>query len=202
MNRASVSNTDDSKDRELLTRITEGDRAAFDVLYADYHRRLSRFLLRITSEYPLVEEIINDTMYVVWTQADRFRSSSKVSTWIMGIAFRTAKNHLRGLARAHRREDTAAQITAISNEGQTPDPYAQSQWLSQALATLPLEQRLTLEMAYYLGHSCAEIAAICDCPVNTVKTRLHAGRLKLKKILPDLAGNKAATKAVQGAAND
>jgi RNA polymerase sigma-70 factor (ECF subfamily) len=54
---------------------------------------------------------------------------------------------------------------------------------------LPIEQRLCLELAYVLGHSCEEIAAITSCPVNTVKTRLFHARRKLSVLLPRLAGN-------------
>jgi RNA polymerase sigma-70 factor (ECF subfamily) len=53
---------------------------------------------------------------------------------------------------------------------------------------MPSEQRLVLELAYHLGHSCEEIAEIMKCPVNTVKTRMFHARKKLKVLLPALAG--------------
>ena len=56
------------------------------------------------------------------------------------------------------------------------------------MATLPLEQRLVLELTYFLGHSCEEIAAITDAPVNTVKTRMFHARRKLRELLPSLSG--------------
>lgn len=61
-------------------------------------------------------------------------------------------------------------------------------WLVQALVQLPLEQRLSVELCYKLGHSCEEIATIMSCPVNTVKTRLFYARAKLRKLLPPLGG--------------
>jgi RNA polymerase sigma-70 factor (ECF subfamily) len=63
-----------------------------------------------------------------------------------------------------------------------------SEWLGVALARLPLEQQMVLELAYHLGHSCEEIALIMHCPVNTVKTRMFHARRKLKTILVKLAG--------------
>ena len=51
-----------------------------------------------------------------------------------------------------------------------------------------MEQRLAVELCYELGYSCEEIAAIMNCPVNTVKTRLFHARAKLQKLLPQLAG--------------
>jgi DNA-directed RNA polymerase specialized sigma24 family protein len=63
-----------------------------------------------------------------------------------------------------------------------------SEWLAQGLATLPFEQRATLELAYFVGHSCEEIASIMDCPVNTVKARMFQARIKLRNLLPKLGG--------------
>ena len=54
---------------------------------------------------------------------------------------------------------------------------------------LPVAQRLTLELAYHQGHSCEEIAQIMNCPVNTVKTRMYHARVKLRTLLPQLAGS-------------
>ena len=68
------------------------------------------------------------------------------------------------------------------------DTVEQRQLLDRALAALPLEQRLALELTCYLGHSCDEVAAITDCPVNTVKTRVFHARRKLQQLLPTLAG--------------
>jgi len=53
---------------------------------------------------------------------------------------------------------------------------------------LPFEQRATMELAYFLGHSCEEIAAIMGCPVNTVKARMFQARIKLRNLLPTLGG--------------
>jgi len=72
-----------------------------------------------------------------------------------------------------------------------PDETATTEvheWILQGLNQLPLEQRMVLEFAYDLGHSCEEIATIMACPVNTVKTRLFHARRKLRQILPGLAG--------------
>jgi RNA polymerase sigma-70 factor (ECF subfamily) len=64
------------------------------------------------------------------------------------------------------------------------------QWLDCALSELPIEQRMVLEMSYLLGHSCEEIAAIMQCPVNTVKTRMFHAREKLRRSLPRLADSR------------
>src|SRR5882724_7960425 len=67
-----------------------GDAEAFEALYRCFYPRLRRFLERMTRRPQLVEEILNDTMLVVWRKAHTYNLRSKVSTWIFGIAFRRA----------------------------------------------------------------------------------------------------------------
>ena len=83
------------QDNALLVAVAAGDRRALEELYLGYHRRLARFLSRFTPRYENVEEIINDTFMVVWQSAKDFRYASQVSTWIIGIAYRTALKSVR-----------------------------------------------------------------------------------------------------------
>ena len=171
---------------QLIARIAEGDRKAFEELYYLYHRRMARFLTRLTRRYELAEEIINDTFWVVWRKAGDFRGDSQPSTWIFGIAYRKARSAFRASARLAERSFEA------SDEPLTTQAPAGAEelrdWLGQALSRLPVEQRMAVELCYELGYSCEEIGAIMDCPANTVKTRLFHARAKLQKLLPELAG--------------
>ena len=176
----------DPRERALIERIAAHDRAALKELYLLYHRRLARFLTRVTSRYDLAEEIINDTFWVVWQKAGDFRGDSYVSTGIMGIAYRRG---LKALKRASVMLLRAHDIAAENADSHEPWSGAERrEWLNAALERLPSEQRLVLELAYHLGHSCEEIAEIMNCPVNTVKTRMFHARRKLKVLLPALAG--------------
>jgi len=183
---ASSTGSRDALDLQLLSRVANHDRDAFRELYIAYHRRLSRFLMRLTKRYELTEEIINDTLWVVWQHAGSFRHESRVSTWIMGIAYRRMLKALRHIQPPGVHLVALDEAQQLSND--EPAIAEQHQWILHGLAQLPLEQRLVLEFAYDLGHSCEEIAAIMDCPVNTVKTRLFHARRKLRQILPELAG--------------
>jgi RNA polymerase sigma-70 factor, ECF subfamily len=180
-----VKNCSKESDGELLTAIGTGDRRALEQLYLGYHRRLARFLSRFTARYENVEEIINDTFLVVWQRAKDFRRASLVSTWIFGIAYRTALKSLR------RQKNHSAARSLDEFPEQTVDPVLETEvkdWLSQGLDQLPAEQRLTLELAYHMGHSLEEIAAITDAPVGTVKARMYHARAKLRHHLPALGG--------------
>ena len=172
----------DAPERRLLARVAEGDRDAFRDLYLRYHRRLARFLTRLTHRREDAEEIINDTMWIVWQRASDFRGASRVSTWVMGIAYRRALKMIRR-AVTHER---AMLLEAIDGEPGREDEIestADRRLLERALAQLPLEQRLVLELTYYLDHSCEEIAEIMECPANTVKTRMFHARRKLRVLL-------------------
>src|SRR5712692_5557650 len=65
-----------AREVELIARIADGDRRAFEELYNLYHRRLARFLTRLTKRYDIAEEVINDTFLVVWRKAREFRGDS------------------------------------------------------------------------------------------------------------------------------
>jgi RNA polymerase sigma-70 factor (ECF subfamily) len=132
-----------------------------------------------------VEEIINDTFMVVWQSAAQFRGASRVSTWIIGIAYRTALKSLRRnqtQLKAQNMADLADMTVDPTDEAEVRD------WVGKGLNHLPLEQRLVMELAYHLGHSIEEIAVITECPVGTIKARMFHAREKLRQYLPALAG--------------
>ena len=179
-------NSPKERDNTLLAAIAAGDRRALEELYLSYHRRLARFLSRFTPRYENVEEIINDTFMVVWQNAKDFRSASQVSTWIIGIAYRTALKSFR------RQKNHTGTGSLEDYPEQTVDPTLDAEvhdWLKHGLSRLPIEQRLTLELAYHMGHSLEEIAAITECPVGTVKARMFHAREKLRQYLPALSGS-------------
>jgi RNA polymerase sigma-70 factor (ECF subfamily) len=174
-----------AREVELIARVAEGDRRAFEELYHLYHRRMARFLTRLTRRYDIAEEVINDTFWVVWRKAHTFRGDSQPSTWILGIAYRKARNAFRASARLAEK-NLQVELLPLTNEEPASTEELRD-WLARALAELPVEQRLAVELCYELGHSCEEIATIMDCPVNTVKTRLFHARAKLQRLLPQLA---------------
>ncbi len=178
---------DDESERDLLARVARGDRAAMQKLYFAYHRRLHRFLAR-TLPPDQVDEVINDTMFVVWRHAGDFRGDSRLSTWLLGIAYRIALKRLKrdgGRSMASYDQLETTDVGLADDSGATQ--REQREWLDRALRTLPAVQRLAVELAYFMGHSCDEIAVMTSCPVNTVKTRLFHARERLRALLPQLA---------------
>jgi RNA polymerase sigma-70 factor (ECF subfamily) len=176
----------DATDRMLLQRMAAGDRAALAVLYRSYHGRLCRFLSRLTRRADVVEEVINDCFWVVWQKAGDFRGDSRVSTWVMGIAYRC------GLKALRQHGDEPVKDDALSDD-RTPshDPDEDRElrdWLGKGLDRLSADQRVVIELVYGVGHTLEDVAIIMQCPVGTVKARLFHARVKLRNVLPALAG--------------
>jgi RNA polymerase sigma-70 factor (ECF subfamily) len=172
-------------DSELLIAIAAGSRRALEELYLGYQRRLARFLSRFTQRRENIEEIINDTFMVVWRNANDFRSASQVSSWIFGIAYRTALKSIR------RQKNHSAARSFDECREQTVDPVLETElqdWVMHGLNRLPDEQRLAMELACHMGHSLMEIAEITGAPIGTVKARMFHARQKLRQYLPILGG--------------
>ena len=174
----------DDLDCELICATAAGDQSAFEALHSRYSRRVESFTLKITRRRDLAEEVAHETLTAVWQSAARFRSASRVSTWIFGIA------HILSLKALRKSKRAVFNMTKIEFE-ESYDPWLHSEvceWLDAALELLPEEQRSALERCYRWGQTCQQIADSLDCPINTVKTRMFHGRRKLRQLLPELAG--------------
>lgn len=172
-------------DEALLAAVAAGDRTAFEVLYRRFYRRLYGFLARFLSERGQIEEVLDDVMMVVYRDAARFESRSRVSTWIFGIAYRSAQHARRPRAAEARETELSPELLAVEPGGQpeAASRFELRQLIERALALLSPEHRLVVELTYFEDCSYQEIAAIAECPVNTVKTRMFHARKRLREIL-------------------
>ena len=167
----------------LLDRVAAEEKDAFEALYRLYSPRLQRFVRGVTKQPALVEEILDDTMMVVWRKAYTFNHACKVSTWILAIAYRQSLKALRRIEQPADSDDgERMDATALG-----PDDALQRlelrRHLDDALEELSPEQRAVVELTYYFGYACREIAQIMECPVDTVKTRMFYARRRLKASL-------------------
>jgi RNA polymerase sigma-70 factor (ECF subfamily) len=169
----------------LIERVARGDTRAFETLYRHYFPRLVRFIERMTRRPELVEEILNDTMFVVSTSAHKYNRSSKVSTWIFAIAYRKSLKALRDVDIPVESDESA---DAIADPMEPRDEVVQAQLrrvLSEAVDALSANHRAVIELTYFHEIGYREIAQIMDCPVETVKTRMFHARRRLKTLLPE-----------------
>jgi RNA polymerase sigma-70 factor (ECF subfamily) len=182
---------DDARDRELLEAVRSGNRTAFQELYVKYYHLLLRFIYRITGQLEAAQEGVNDVMLVVWKSAASFEGKSRVSTWILGVAYRKALK-LRQGARRWTDRFKAADVESVELSVPASELTDRTELrdlrdlLDHGMRCLPAKQRAVVELTYFYGYSYEEIAAIVDCPVNTVKTRMFHARARLKNLLPTL----------------
>jgi RNA polymerase sigma-70 factor (ECF subfamily) len=167
----------------LLGRIVAGDRQAFEQLYRAYFPRLGRFLGRMLRSVPLIEEVINDTMLVVWQKAASYDGSCKVSTWVFAIAYRKALKGLRGSDEPLESDAETYPAGPALEPEHVLEGRQLRQVLERALAQLPLAQQVVMVLTYDHEMGYAEIADVVGCPINTVKTRMFHARHKLKEML-------------------
>lgn len=165
----------------LLQRISAGDSTAFEAFYKNYYPRLFRFILRMTRQPDTVEELIQETLLVVWEKPDGFNYESKLSTWVFGIAYNKALKSIAKNARRSNDVDIDELADTIGDANANPAKSSEDQdWLGAALAVLPADQRAVIELTFYHGLSYQDVAKILDCPENTVKTRMFNARKKLQ----------------------
>ncbi len=179
-----ASRTTEDEEVRLIGRTAGGELRAFETLYRLYHPRISRFLERVTRRPTLVEELLNDTMLVVWRRADSYNGLSKVSTWIFAIAYRKALKALKQLDEpvgrrggrrapvARRRPRAKPRLRPVARRA---DPRAR-----RPVGGAPRVIALT----YFHDMGYQEISEIVDCPVDTVKTRAFHARRRLRALLP------------------
>ncbi len=167
----------------LLERVAAEEMDAFETLYRAYHPRLKRFIEGMTRQSAWVDEVLDDTMLVVWRKAHTYNHDSKVSTWIFAIAYRQTLKALKRRNGALQFDQAEGASAASSGPDAELQQHELRQYLDDALDTLSAEHRAVIELTYYLGYACREIADIMDCPVDTVKTRMFYARRKLKVLL-------------------
>jgi RNA polymerase sigma-70 factor (ECF subfamily) len=177
----------DVTDRMLLQRMSTGDRTALSVLYRGYHGRLCRFLSRLTRRPDIIEEVINDCFWIAWQKASTFHGDSRVSTWLMGIAYRCGLKALRQHGDEPVEDDNLPEQRTAAHD--LDEDRELRDWLSKGLDHLSVDQRAVIELVYGVGHTLDDVAVIMQCPVGTVKARLFHARVKLRNVLPALAGD-------------
>ena len=173
-------------DEDLLKLIAAGDRLAFEALYGRHQVKLYRFLLRLTNNETVAEDIVSDVFFDVWQQAGRFEARSTVSTWLFAIARFKALS-----ARRERQHFEPGPGEAMEDivEDPSDDPENSVQKadkgkiIQHCLKLLSSSHREAIDLVYYHGKTIKEVGEILRIPENTVKTRMFHARKRLSELL-------------------
>ncbi len=191
-----------STDTTLIDRLRAGDDAAVADLARQYGARMFQLALRYTRNREDAEEVVQDVLMKVRDRIDAFRGDAALSSWIYRITFNTAMSHLRS-TRSERYFEIAADIDAVNDDG-TPRVIEPADWsnlgdevllrgqmreaLQAAVAELPDIYRDPVILRDLRGLSTEEASRQLKVKDQTLKSRLHRGRLILRERLAAFAG--------------
>ena len=174
-------------DRALLARVSGGDATALRTLYDGCAGRALSIAYRVLGSRSEAEEVVQETFVQVWRQAASYdQSRGGAMAWIATIVRSRALDRLRTRAAAERAVARSVEEVDPPAAPAPPELAAQRELRTQVtavLATLPVEQRSAIELAFYEGLSHSEIAARLGDPLGTVKTRVRLGLAKLASVL-------------------
>ncbi len=190
-----------ASDDTVLAAIARGDEAAVAALYDRYGGLAYALAYRILQDRGAAEDVVQDVYLGVWRRAGSYQPGrGSVRTWLLSIVHHRAIDRLRGTAGRARR-DTALEevdrVAALDDPWRDVERTLQRDVLKKGLATLPEEQRRTIELAYFGGYTQTEIAGAMGVPVGTVKGRMRIGLQKLRALLSG-GGVEQAQPAPQG----
>jgi RNA polymerase sigma-70 factor, ECF subfamily len=169
--------SDDVEDEVLVAAMAAGERRALATLYERHASLLLGLALRIVREKREAEDLLHDVFFEAWRSAKDFDPKrGRVRTWL-AIRMRSRALDLQKSARVSRNAgDGGLELLVDEVEGSSPDHGR----VRSALANLGQDQRRVLELAYFEGLSCTEIAERVAIPVGTVKSRIAAGLDRLR----------------------
>ena len=171
--------------------------AALNDLMARHAQPLFLYLVRLLRNEAAAEDLAQESFVRVYQHRDRFRPDARFSTWLYAIATNLVRDRLRWQGRhpqvsldAENAEGSATLGDTLAGSGPAPDVALQASErataIRRAVAGLPEELRLPLVLAEYEDRSQAEIAALLDCSVKAVETRIYRARQALRKQLATL----------------
>ena len=175
------------EDADLIRRMQAKDAAAADAFYSRYNRLAFTVIFRILGNREDAEDVLLDVFWQVWQQAGRYDPSrGKPVAWLLTIARTRAIDHLRTHGRKHAANEIIEPRNSPESSSNEPDAFVLAdlrQAVQQALQSLPEQQRVSLEMAYFQGMSHTEIAAALAQPLGTIKDRVRKGMMHLRSRL-------------------
>ncbi|KAF0206388.1 MAG: RNA polymerase sigma-70 factor ECF [Gallionellaceae bacterium] len=186
-------------DQQLVERAQSGDKHAFELLVAKYQRRLGRLISRFVRDAAEAEDVTQDAFIKAYRALPAFRGDSAFYTWLYRIGINTAKNHLLAVGRRaptsthfDSEESEEFEDASLLHEVATPENELMSKQVvevvNSSLQQLPDDLRMALTLREIEGLSYEEIAAVMNCPIGTVRSRIFRAREAVASNLRPLLG--------------
>ncbi|MCB1986093.1 MAG: RNA polymerase sigma factor RpoE [Burkholderiales bacterium] len=186
-------------DQQLVERVQNGDKHAFDLLVTKYQRKLMRLLSQFVKDPAEVEDVAQEAFVKAYRALPSFRGDSAFYTWLYRIGINTAKNYLVSQGRKaptlqgiDSEEAENFEEGGVLREMHTPESELMSkqiaQTVNQTLEELPEELRTAIILREIEGLSYEDIANIMECPIGTVRSRIFRAREAISEKLRPLLG--------------
>jgi RNA polymerase sigma-70 factor, ECF subfamily len=182
-------------DKELVRRVQNGDRRAFDLLFSRYQHKIVNLVGRYLRDSEDVQDVVQEAFIKAFRALPRFRGESAFYTWLYRIAINTAKNHI--VARSRRPPgvdvevddaehlDGADALRDLENPESALARDELSAEIDAAISDLPDDLRSAVTLREFDGLTYEQIAEIMECPVGTVRSRIFRAREAIdKRIAP------------------
>ena len=188
-------------DAELVARVQQGERQAFDLLVLKYQRKIIRLLSRMVRDPSEVEDVAQEAFIKAYRALPQFRGESAFYTWLYRIAINTGRNWLASNSRrpsapnAYENEDGETfNETDNLTDNNTPESAMASREIAEtvnkSIEDLPEDLRTAIVLREIEGMSYEDIAATMNCPIGTVRSRIFRAREAIAaKLRPVLGGN-------------
>jgi RNA polymerase sigma-70 factor (ECF subfamily) len=178
-------------DQELVRRVQNGEKAAFDILVRKYEHKLANVISRYVYDSSEVLDVVQEAFIKAYRALPNFRGDSAFYTWLYRIGINTAKNHLVAASRRPPNADVDAQEAEQFDTGSGLKEYATPERLAlktelaitiqSAIDELPEELRAAIVLRELEGLSYEEIARAMECPIGTVRSRIFRARDAIDK---------------------
>jgi len=183
-------------DQALIERVQQGDKKAFDILVMKYQIRIIKLVSRFVRNADDAQDVAQEAFIKAYRALKNFRGDSAFYTWMYRIAINTAKNHLVSSSR---------KATTSAVDAQEAEQYDGADWLREyatpekelmaseikqviytSIAALPEDLKEAITLREMEGLSYEDIAAVMDCPIGTVRSRIFRAREAIDKELKPL----------------
>jgi RNA polymerase sigma-70 factor, ECF subfamily len=204
----------DPKEQELLARLQAGEERALVELAATYGSKIYQLAIRYLKNKEDAEEVMQDVLYKVYRNVGTFRGDAALSSWIYRITFNAAMSRVRTAQYQRTQDEDRHRALADADDGVNPSRDEIADWSNladegvlrsqlrrrvlRAILALPAIYRAPVMLRDIQGLSTEEASAMLRVKDQTLKSRLHRGRLILRKQLADFAGGLSLHRPIYG----
>lgn len=160
------------KEKDLLKNAKEGDKNALTILINDNYQILTGYVIKLTGNKELAKDIVQETLLKAIANLEKFKPQAKFSTWLITIATNLYKDYLR------KNKEILPLNEELIFQGKSVDMKVidnmQVKEVFKILSELSYDKRTVFILKHYYNYKYDEIAQIMNCPIGTVRSRLHS----------------------------